>query len=566
MNINSESLDKLIGEIEKIRRRKIVDFKLEDNIQYFDPFNNLEKIKTSNNHLVVGRRGSGKTTLLLTTIKQDDQNFICPIDSQIFRIYKAPEIIIQILERLINQIHEKLKNTTDFNNSKEVYKRNYAGLWNGVKRIFFKDDKLYKYEEYKMLITSLDNLIIYINSLKHYPDEPFNIYTKSQTIQNSKTSKSSKLDSSIKGKLSAKGKLKGYYSSLQSEVELATSITEQLNYSEEKKNEFKSSVEFKKTYSKKEELLKIKMDISSIFSDFTRLSKKKIIIYLDDFYLIPLEQQPDVLQYFHDIYKNAEYNSFCFKICSIPNRTRLNKDGKVDFSIKDDFSPIKLDKELYDLHNLKDFLLRISSNLQPDLKLSAKDIFDLFNNEEVLEYTIVATGGVPRDFLVTLAELIKIARTDSSTSIKKQHLYSAISDSKEDKDQNIEVDSDIDPELLREALKMIENEIIVDLKTNIILYPARLVKEHEFILKNLVNLRYLHIINENTTSEKLKKENFVSYLIDMTFYATGKRLKQGFEFRRFWEKDSSSRHVNLRSAPIWNFDIKKLSEKIGKSK
>ena len=125
---------------------------------------------------------------------------------------------------------------------------------------------------------------------------------------------------------------------------------------------------------------------------------------------------------------------------------------------------------------------------------------------------------------------------------------------KEDKEQNIEVDIDINPDLLRKAKSIIEKEVIEELNTNVILYPANLAKEHELLLRNLINLRYIHIINENTTSEKIKKENFISYLIDMTFYATGKRLKYGFEFRPFWEKDIESRHIHLRSAPIWSFE------------
>lgn len=267
-----------------------------------------------------------------------------------------------------------------------------------------------------------------------------------------------------------------------------------------------------------------------------------------------MKNQIKVIQYFHDIYKNSGNDSFCFKICSIPNRTRLNIPGSVDFSLKDDFSPIRLDKESYDFNNLKDFLLRITANLDTELNISSQDISGLFSNKDVLDYTTVATGGVPRDFLVTLAELVKIARSDNSTSIKKAHLYSAISDLRLDKEQNIEIECDISPEKLREALEIIQVEVIDKLKTNVVLYPAKLAKEHEVLLKSLVNLRYLHIINENTYSENKKGELFISYLVDMTFYATGKRLKQGFDFRHFWVQDAGHIHKFLRSAPVWSFD------------
>jgi predicted AAA+ superfamily ATPase len=97
MNINDNKLVQLIEEIEKVRRRKVVNYEKDDNIQYLDPLNNLGKIKIPNNHLILGRRGSGKTTLLLSTIKEDSRNFILPLDCQTFREWKSEKIILHIL-------------------------------------------------------------------------------------------------------------------------------------------------------------------------------------------------------------------------------------------------------------------------------------------------------------------------------------------------------------------------------------------------------------------------------------------------------------------------------------
>lgn len=73
MEINDSKLNSLVLEIEKVRRRKVINFSDPSlNINYLDPFDNLDKIKISNNHLILGRRGSGKTTLLLSTIKQNN--------------------------------------------------------------------------------------------------------------------------------------------------------------------------------------------------------------------------------------------------------------------------------------------------------------------------------------------------------------------------------------------------------------------------------------------------------------------------------------------------------------
>jgi hypothetical protein len=552
-NLYNDNFTSLITEIEKVRRRKVINYTKDDNIQYLDPFDNLGKVKISNNHLILGRRGSGKTTLLLSTIKGDKKNLILPIDSQVFRDWTDNKIILEILIKLCESLKEEATTSQAFKEAKIKYKSEKEGVWNYCKNLLSKNEKNYDYDNYLCLSSLIKNFQFAINKIKMLPEEDFTIKVSQKQQSLEKLKIVSDAEWKATARLKATGKAPSQLVSLESNIELLSSVSNKSTKDKDAKNEKSEQFDYEKVINKTEKINDLILVFSEILSEFTKTTDKKVVLYLDDFYLIDLAIQPRVIQYFHDIYKNSKLDSFCFKICSIPNRTKINKDGKVDFSIKDDFSPIRLDKELYDFHNLKDFLLRITSNLNPNLNISTNDLIAVFSNEDVLNYTTVATGGVPRDFLVTFSELIKIARTDNASTIRKEHLYSAISDLKLDKEQNIELESDISPEKLRSALEIIQKEIIIGLKTNVILYPAKLAKEHESVLKNLVNLRYLHIINDNTSSEKIKKENFVSYLVDMTFYATGKRLKQGFEFRPFWVQDSGHRLIYLRNAPIWNF-------------
>lgn len=551
MNIYDDKLIKLIEEIEKVRRRKVVNYENDDNIQYLDPFNNLGKIKIPNNHLILGRRGSGKTTLLLSTIKEDSNNFILPLDCQTFREWKSDKIILNILLQIAERLKRHIVRYTDY------YTLNEALLNRGfIQKIkdAFKGEEITKLDEYNFLIGTLKKTEHLIEVISNLPSEPIKIDINSTSTQSESKKVVTSLELKAIAKLTAKGKVPTKFLSLDGSLESAVSASRVASNEAKSDKVLKESFKYEKIITKQEKIDELIFLFAEIASEFNRLSNKRIVIYLDDFYLVNWDYQPEVIQFFHDIYKNSKNDSFCSKICSLPNRTKLNKDGKVDFSIKDDFSPIRLDKELYDFQNLVEFLLRITSNLEPNLALSTTDIRGIFSNDEVLNYTVVATGGVPRDFLVILSEIIKIAKSESASAIKKEHLYSAISDLRQDKEQNIEIECDIAPDKLRQAIEIIQKEVIDGLKTNVILYPSKFVKEHELILKNLINLRYLHVINENMSSERVKKESFTSYLIDMTFYATGKRLKQNFEFRPFWIQDSGHRHIHLRNAPIWKFE------------
>jgi hypothetical protein len=309
-----------------------------------------------------------------------------------------------------------------------------------------------------------------------------------------------------------------------------------------------------KNYLKKDLVKETKEILIFIFNEFHSFTKRNIVLYLDDFYQIPREHQPFIIQYFHDIYKNCINSSFCFKICSLPFRLRMNEEGSVDLSYKDDFSPIKLDNDLSELNLIKEYLLKIIISLKNELSITKQDILSLFSSEEVLLYSIIATGGVPRDFLILFADLLRTARSDNRESIIKEHVYSVVKNLRDDKDNNIEYDiSGISPEIIRNAIKILNDEVIEGLKTNVILYPRKLAEKHEVLLKNLVNLRYLHIIKDSISSEVKKKEEYTAYLIDMSFYAVNRRIKPGFDFRRFWETDSASRLTQLRMSKIWNF-------------
>lgn len=546
-----------MNEIETIRRRKIVDINNEEEVNYVDPGNHIAKINTYNNHLVVGRRGSGKTTLVLKTIKGNVNNFTFPVDCQLLRSKKESNSILStILVDFLSSLKNKLILDNRYLSTKNNYLNQSTGVLGWFRRKFnlIEDDVLLNFLEFSQLEESITGLIDFFKKTENLP-ESIEILSNYKISESTADKSSRKIENKLTANFGTKHTLeiKPYVPKVDLGLETLNTIERVLTNDTSSSKEEEKSFKYSTTITKTDEFDKIKQTIADIFSDFKRLTQKHIILYLDDFYLIDANKQPYINQYFHDIYKATKSSAFCFKICTIPNRVRLNESNQVDFSYKDDYSPIKLDKELYDLENLKDFLLKVLVSLDKTSSINSKNILDLFSNEGVLDYTIVATGGVPRDFIITFGELIRTSRQEGSSTIKKEHLYSVISDFREDKDKNIEVDSSISPELLRKAVGIIKKEIIETKNTNVFLYPNDKVKQHENLLKNLVNLRYLHIINEDTTSENVKNKVFTSYLVDMTLYATGKRLKQGFEFRHFWEKDSESRHTQLRNAPIWSF-------------
>lgn len=555
MNIVDSKITTLLSDIERVRRRKIADYKSVENVEYIDVADNMQKINIPNNNLIFGRRGSGKTTLILAAIKKD-VNIITAIDIQPIKSESTINIILKILSKIMQSISDELKE--EFVILEKQYLRQYEGITGIIYWLLKKRDKelKQKYIDEKNYLDLIEKEESLIEHLKRIQDE-IEIEISEEKRNNHETTNREEYTSNFKTNANVDVNLQGKYKIVQSSINTSlSSITEYLEKRMDEVTTYNSS-EMKTSYVKKVSRIEIlqeqKENIAFLFNEVKKITEKGVVVYWDDFYQIPLENQPEIIQYFHDIYKLCNNYSFCFKIATLPNRLRMNENEKRDMSYKDDFSTIKLDFDLSELDRTREYLLKIIININTSLGLAKQDIEGLFSNAEVLLYAIIATGGNPRDFLLMFAEIIKNARQDNSKTIKKEHIYSVVKDLRADKDNNIETDFGCSTELIQEAIALIAKEIVEEKNTNVFLYPKALAEKHEYLLKNLVNLRYLHVIKDTISSESRKKEDFVAYLVDMSFYAVNKRLKQGFNFCQFWLRDSESRLTELRKAKIWNF-------------
>jgi len=557
MNITEEKLTKLLTEIERVRRRKIVDFRTATNIEYIDTGQHLEKIAIKNNHLIFGRRGSGKTTLIIAALRENKKDIVAAIDIQPIKNYDKAEIIIEIMIKTFNELYSYFLKVFDI--TEQNYNRQYKGL-SGLYHIILKKQNKDIKEQYNDANQFKSFLLKQIELLVALKDKP-NVVTYAVTLEDKQTNEDTQKTSSkesIAASLDLGVGVQANYKILSGKINTNINILNSIEFESTSISNSKSSsnvkASYERTFRKIDVLKEQRESIAFIFNELKRINKNSVIVYLDDFYQIPVENQPEIIQYFHDIYKYCSDDSFCFKLSLLPYRVRMNIPGNVDMSYKDDFSLIKLDNDLSEIATAKEYLLSILSSLNSASDISKNDILSLFSNEEVLLFAIIATGGVPRDFLSMFAQLVANARSDNEEKIKKEHVYTVVKTLREDKDNNIETDSDISAEKIREAVEILTSQVIEKLKTNVILYPKGLAeKKHELLLKNLVNLRYLHVIKDSTSSETRKKEEFVAYLVDMSFYAVNKRLRTGFDFRRFWETDNSSRLTQLRQSRIWSF-------------
>lgn len=553
MILSDERLTELLKKIDYFNRNKISDYEYVKELNYIDPNGYLEKLDNNIDHVVFGRRGSGKTTLLQKSIDRKLDKDICILsdceslkdDTQITILIK---LIQKTLKGMLNNINE-----LEYLTMKKKYKHQCKGLTS----IFY---KIFKIDTIKDTYENLNYIYIMLNFFNNSLYELLEMENEIEIKVNEEFEKINirKNSTSLKAQLNAEAKLKtniefrniirDFCLTINSTVDSSYNYTHTNN----NKKVSKQSYAYVKKIKKEELLLNLKEPLVDLFNRYTKYYNKKIILFLDDFYYINKNSQPFIIKYIHQLNKLCTNNSFSFKLCSLPNRFKLNNDDEYDLSIEDDFSPIDIDRELFDLEEIKDFLLDIICAISNE-DITPNDFKTLFKPRKEIYYFISACGGNPRDFMNFLDLVIREGRKNNKKNITRRLIYYASHKSQTRKENSIEDDSILDKDIILQSLNLLKTDFIENKKTNIFLYPIDLNEKHDKLLKSLLNLGYIHILKENIVSDYHGKKTYVPYLVDMSLYVTSQSMKKNMEFREYWEKDNSSRLTNITSAPTWVF-------------
>ena len=227
MNIGDSKITPLLSDIERVRRRKIADYKSVENVEYIDVADNMQKINIPNNNLIFGRRGSGKTTLILAAIKKD-VNIITAIDIQPIKSEAIINIIIKILSKIMQSISDELKE--EFVILEKQYLRQYEGITGIIYWLLKKRDKelKQKYIDEKNYLDLIEKEESLIEHLKRIQDG-IEIEISEEKRNNHETTNREEYTSNFKTNANVDVNLQGKYKIVQSSINTSlSSITEYL--------------------------------------------------------------------------------------------------------------------------------------------------------------------------------------------------------------------------------------------------------------------------------------------------------------------------------------------------
>ncbi|MFV8344177.1 P-loop NTPase fold protein [Flavobacterium sp. XS2P39] len=535
-NLTFPEVDKLLDQIELIKRRKIKDHNTQ--INYIDPFNHVKTLKNQVNHLIIGRRGAGKTSLLIKVIEEIKKanGLVTVVDMQGKQRQGADLPLVEVLLQLFNDLKDNLENdelwepyvTRKAKTKFYMLKSLCYGL---VSKEIWTNENI----EYDKLFNTITYILNRLDAIKHTPNG-----ATIQIIKSSKQKQQSAKTFKILGAISADYK---YLAAVNATASIESSYT----VSRENENNNENNLEFSVSYSKQEALDELKQDCIKCIESFFKIFNKSIFLILDDFYQIPINNQPYIFQYLHDINKETSQMAFSYKACLVPNRFKLNEENNKILSHKDDFSTINLDREFCELEANKDLLFKILCGIDPKLGLTTTRINKLFNDTSVINDCIRASGALPRYFLDVFSHMVKFSIAENQTKIHRMVLTQVVREIKKSKDELISEEAYLPENQIRSLYGIIEEEVVHGLHTNVILYPNISFKKNEDILNSLINLGYIHRIKESIMVNKI---NYTPIFIDMIFTHTkSDKMPKHFKDVKFWEQNGKS----LSKCQIWEF-------------
>ncbi len=461
------------------------------SIEYLDPKGHIERLDSKQNQIIFGRRGSGKS-LLLKSLKETKENIIClTINLEDFKDISFPNSIIHVLKGIIEQLNKELKGRYNI----FLFKK-----WVTNKRLL---------KKYKSLLKDLDRRL-------QLPDT-YNesIREKRQNAQSAGVNAGN------------------------------TSTTANMNASQSEEIETTKDFKIDKLNILKNELPQLKI----LINETCQLLEKDIFLVLDDFYFIRKIDQPYFIDFFHRICKNT---GLYLKVATIKHRTSLYIQGEtyIGMEIGHDAQSLNLDYSLENFSSLvgfmKDLLNHINSKTGVEINYSE------IITENAFKFLCLASGGVPRDFF-SLFIALGNKMLDNDKSISKPNVIDCSIENLPNKLEAFKTDSAEEKEVLEHYLQFIREEIITNRRYNSFLVSNSEVLKHPQInqaIKELVDLRLIHIVNTNISSAPSDGLRYSAYMVDICLFPNAN--PRDFQQIQPGEKDEKGRDDKIRSAPKIN--------------
>jgi hypothetical protein len=273
-------------------------------------------------------------------------------------------------------------------------------------------------------------------------------------------------------------------------------------------------------------------------------------VLIDDFYLVPRESQPDVIDYLHRLLRDTD---IYFKVATIRHRTTLlkNHPQAIGVELAQDVEEVNLDRTLEDLNETQEFLSRMLRSMGK--QTGVPDVGELFN-PEALQALTLASGGVPRDFLTVFVHAVEAAETEGKARwVTPRHVYKGAGRlSYQTKLKHLREDADGDAGGLERVLVDLMQFCLREKRKSGFLVSQeeaqRHAREHELI-QQLMDFKLIHVVEPDTSAASGRAGRYEAYTLDFSLFMEPRR--RNIEIVEFWKRGEDSHRVGVRELPVY---------------
>lgn len=448
----------------------------------------LDRLGSNFHHVLFGRRGSGKSTLLrhIEADRRDRQQLVAWGDQETFMSLSYPDVLVSTLQEVFRQFAKQLRERPD-----EVTFRWYQ--WRKRRQHASGE-----------LSAQLDEAVALLIDLKSAPNESQVEWTASSSLDLTTTRKA-------RGSAGvARGPFRAGFDGGRESAE------------QEKRN---AGVSHRYLANKSEHLERA----VTVYRDLMRAVAAAVpdpLIILDDFYRLSEVDQPRIAGYFHRVVKDT---GAWLKIGSIRYWTKLYSGSPaIGMQVPNDIRELSLDRGLLDFQTSKRFLGKILTSLAAEAGVDLSALF----TDGALDRLVLASGGVPRDFIGLVSESIAVARNrgpsgkSGTERIIAEDVNEAAGRTVELKFRDLEEDAGDDAS----ALKVLVVELTDHCRSTRSACFLVDFQDEERVrqLNRLQNMRFVHALDTNETLPDSKSNRYNVYLLDVSQLAAQRAWQVDF--------------------------------------
>ncbi|MCD9121461.1 ATP-binding protein [Cupriavidus sp. UGS-1] len=269
-------------------------------------------------------------------------------------------------------------------------------------------------------------------------------------------------------------------------------------------------------------------------SRFTLQAQRTIFLFIDDIHYLPSGDVPHFLDLLHGVTRD---NLVWLKIAGIQHQTRwFIPVPPTGLQTGHDATIINLDVTLEHPERAKKFLESVLRGYVEEC--NALPLSNVLSSQ-ALDRLVLASGGVPRDFLTLCAASIEKARQrPNAKTVGVQDVNNAAGIAGQTKVQELEDDAAAtrgrSSELIA-SLNIVRDFLLSEKEITYFRVDFRDKEAHSAeyrVLQALADLRMLHLINPSLSDQHQAGQRSEVYLLDLSQYS-GSRLKQGIHVLDF---------------------------------